>query len=718
MSALHRQLAALIVCSALGFGLRTHAEVLFSSDFQDGKTTGWSAVGKGDVRLTSYAGNVSLRLARGAMAVAMVSADRYHDVTITLAFAAQNLGPGGACVAQVSLDAGHHWREIWRLPYGSDDGVSLRRGGGLVDDLAGQARILLRVQNAGLRPQALCWVDDISVVGTAFTRTALSAKALATASQRGPWLMATFARPAGAPTTTHNHFEGRLQLTVERPTRDFSVLVDRYGDAVANAGAAAHLPSFDFDFVQSDGALIPVRRGSIANDHPEWEFILEPGSVWDEPDDGEFTRAAVPFTLEERNANCMHNGVLTFLFKSDGTISDVAYEIAQGTCAYFQFNLWGYSAARYVPARVATAARVIADFHDELAARMPTRPFPAGTQFGSALDVPSSSLTVYGLVDGLVDGGVHYTSACQTRLGDYPYCDVLDLPSYSLAKTLVGGIGALWLAARYPGVLEARISDYVPACRAADGWGDVTFANALDMATGHYRSADDQHDEDAADMLGFFLAEDHADKLRFACTHYPRKAAPGTVWVYHTTDSYLLGTALNAFYRAKTRSDADFYHDVLAGQLWPALHLSPPVGVTRRTRDAAQQPFTGYGLTLHRDDIAKLANFLNVDHGEIGASVLLDQAQLNAALQRDPAHPGLRAGANDLRYNHGFWAWNAQVSLGCREPTWIPFLSGYGGIIVALLPNGMSYYYVSDGGVFRWAQAAAEANRTRPFCHQ
>jgi hypothetical protein len=54
--------------------------------------------------------------------------------------------------------------------------------------------------------------------------------------------------------------------------------------------------------------------------------------------------------------------------------------------------------------------------------------------------------------------------------------------------------------------------------------------------------------------------------------------------------------------------------------------------------------------------------------------------------------------------------------LGCQNPTWIPFLSGYGGITVALMPNGMNYYYFSDGGVFSWARAAAEANRIRTFC--
>jgi hypothetical protein len=43
-------------------------------------------------------------------------------------------------------------------------------------------------------------------------------------------------------------------------------------------------------------------------------------------------------------------------------------------------------------------------------------------------------------------------------------------------------------------------------------------------------------------------------------------------------------------------------------------------------------------------------------------------------------------------------------------------MSGYGGILVALLPNGMIYYYFSDGGVYLSALGIAEANRIRPIC--
>ena len=50
--------------------------------------------------------------------------------------------------------------------------------------------------------------------------------------------------------------------------------------------------------------------------------------------------------LVERNANCVHNGLLTFLF-DDSKISQVRYQITHETCEYFQFDMWGQVGATY-----------------------------------------------------------------------------------------------------------------------------------------------------------------------------------------------------------------------------------------------------------------------------------------------------------------------------------------------------------------------------------
>ena len=42
-------------------------------------------------------------------------------------------------------------------------------------------------------------------------------------------------------------------------------------------------------------------------------------------------------------------------------------------------------------------------------------------------------------------------------------------------------------------------------------------------------------------------------------------------------------------------------------------------------------------------------------------------------------------------------------------------MSGYGGITVALMPNGSSYYYFSDNNEFAWSATVKESNKLAPM---
>jgi hypothetical protein len=526
--------------------------------------------------------------------------------------------------------------------------------------------------------------------------------------------MEAFAPPPDALPPT-NHFEGRLTLLGEREGLHFSTIEDQYGYARMAGGAAHHLPAFDYSLLQVGNALVPVRRGPIPNADPLSEFVLEPGIVWNEAADKGFTRAAIPFSLEEKNANCLHNGVMTFLFRSDGSISDMDFAIASETCLYFKFDMWGRYAALYTPEHIADAGSIAAAYAREVAARLPTRPLSE-----LAIRYPGVDTKAFGDVDnltltGVVVDGINYVGPCDTRLGVYPYCDVLDLPSYSVAKSIFAAVAMMRLKLADPSVTEERIAQYVPECAREGTWSDVTFGNMLDLASGHYNSLINQKDEDAPDIEPFFDALDHKGHIQFACSHYPRKADPGTVWVYHTTDTYALGTALNALLKEKAGPSTDIYRDVV-DPVWQALDLSPVIDVARRTYDAVAQPFTGWGLAFHRDDIARIADFLNNGDGRLRGRRMLDRHMLDAALQRIPSERGLTALDQTFRYHDGFWAWNVAQTIHCDHDVWVPFMSGYGGITVALLPNGLSYYYFSDGGTYKWAAAVVQADKIRPLC--
>ena len=101
---------------------------IFVDDFQDGQADGWATTGDGDVRLTAYRDNISLRFTHRAEALTTVSTRGFGDVVVAASLAGQSLGRGDACLAEVSGDGGATWQTVVRLDDGTDDGVTLVRG--------------------------------------------------------------------------------------------------------------------------------------------------------------------------------------------------------------------------------------------------------------------------------------------------------------------------------------------------------------------------------------------------------------------------------------------------------------------------------------------------------------------------------------------------------------------------------------------------------------
>ena len=528
-------------------------------------------------------------------------------------------------------------------------------------------------------------------------------------------LLVCLAFPTLASDTPINHFNGRLYLEVENAELQVTVLRDWEGLADRPELRYDELPPFDFEYIQHGDALIPRQRGPIAADHLQWEYLLAPGRVWQEPGDDGYSRASLPFSLMERNANCVHNGVLGFLFKTDGAISDVTVSVASETCMYFKLDMRGKIPARYIPGSVAGRQDLANSYDRKLKVRLPTLPIEALAEKYPAADlaalantgkVDPADMTVFGIV---VDG-VHYMGGCETRNGKYPFCEQLYLPSYSTAKSLFAGLGLMRLEKLYPGVSNAQVSDYVPECSGKQ-WQGVRFIDLLDMSSGNYDSAVPDKDETDPRMApGFFYPETHAGKIAFSCNAYPGKSAPGTRWVYHTTDTYILSVAMSEYLRQRAGERADIWQDLIL-PMWEPLQLSPVTRFTRRTYDERAQPWAGYGLVYQPDDIARLAVAL----GEGYFDRWVDRTMLDQALQRTSAPNGQPARAQTY-YSHGFYAIDLGEALNCEAPYWVPMMSGYGGISVAVLPGGMTYYYFSDGNVHQWVRPLRALHQITPLC--
>ena len=571
----------------------------------------------------------------------------------------------------------------------------------------------------GLMP-SFAFTADAS--NNASTRADLTYATLMDGKRAGEVDLSAYAPPPDAQAPIAS-FEGNLHVSGKPKTR--TIFSEQGFLSPAQIAATRTFPTdFDYAFVQDGNVLLPVRRGYIVTNHPHWDFVLEPGRVWNEPGDHDYTRAALPFALVQKHMNCTHYGVMTFLFRADGTISHAALQINSETCKYLKFDMWGLLDAKYTPHAVATRDAVVAAYRQNQSHRLPERPIAQLAKDHPGVDPSKLAIGEPGsrALYGLLVGGINYVSDCPTRRGNYPYCDVLPFPSYSTAKSAEAALALMAMELDHPGTQDLKVPEFapVPACK-APGWSGVTLRNLLDMATGHYDSTGYMADEDATKVQNFFYVTTQQQKTTFSCTAYPRRADPGKTWVYHTSDTFLLGAELNGYLHSLPGQEhADIFRDVIDAKIYKPLDLSATAQVTRRTADATAQPFFGYGLQFNRDDIARLAAFIGQGDGKLDGKPVLDPHLLALALQRvEGQHGFVIAAYPEFRYQLGFWARDVAAIAGCKKPTWIPFMSGYGGISVVMYPHDIVYYNVSDSGsaaAYNWGPSAPVVRAIHDFC--
>jgi hypothetical protein len=378
-----------------------------------------------------------------------------------------------------------------------------------------------------------------------------------------------------------------------------------------------------------------------------------------------------------------------------------------------------------------------------------TLPLSHAYASGSPLAFPSTFGALAGTTEyGVYYRGVNYVGGCATRFGTYAFCSEMILPSYSLAKSVMASMAMEALSQQYGSkVASLLLEDYVPEMKTSPNWDSapVTFQDAANMATGNYASKAYEADEDGQGTTNFLDAEPYgsgsgpceAPYTKITCAlQYPHHGnEQGYTWVYHTVDAFLLTQAETGFLQTKQGTNADLF-DYLVNRVYRPLGLSPDALTTERTDNASSQsggnvdgkisgrPWGGYGMFFTADDVAKVARLLNNDLGVIRGRQVLDRTQVLASLQRLQSDRGVSASSTNLeadvvaggyRYSNGLWAYPNDYEVpGCDLR--VPFMSGYGGITVAMMPNGATYYYFSDDDQFIWADAIGQLNKLSPMC--
>jgi hypothetical protein len=463
-------------------------------------------------------------------------------------------------------------------------------------------------------------------------------------------------------------------------------------------------PGFSVEVVTHGDHLVPVTRGMIGTTPA---IVLSPGRVWSEPGDQGMSRASLPFVVMNPLYNHAYNGVATFLF-DDTRVSGFHAQIVQETAPHDdRADAWGISPMTYSAGVVAGEAALRARFDEEVRRRVLTRPWanlPATVRNAPLGGVDGEVAGDAVSASGLVVDGVLHLRGCPTRYGPFPYCREMRHGVFSVTKSLGGAVALLRLAQKYgDAVFDAKIEDYVTVTATHDGWKDVTFADVLGMATGigevsPRREPNDLFADENKPRFSRALAKRSLAEKLAAAFEYP--AYPwrrGEVFRYNSTQTFVLAAAMDALLKRREGPNASLWDMVAREVLEPIGAFHVPTLRTIEPDGSRGVPLLSYGLFLTVDDVAKLATLLQ-SGGRHAGQQILHPAKLAEALYRTSPDAGLpvgwkfRAGAG--RYHLSFWSMPYRAAAGCFLQ--IPFMWGYGGNHVVLLPNGVTAFRFTD----------------------
>lgn len=388
----------------------------------------------------------------------------------------------------------------------------------------------------------------------------------------------------------------------------------------------------------------------------------------------------------------------SFLFKSDGSISNVQVQNITQTCPFYGFEFYGTLSAKYQPYEVRNQAHVIARRNKEEAAFIATKPLAQ-----LAVDYPKVDLANYGyaikgedlLGFSILVNNTSYSSGCYTRYGEHPYCQDRTVGVYSFTKSVHAFTVVAALEKRFPGFKNWAIKDLVPECH-DKRWQGVTVEHALDMATGNYQSAEFEVDEHSSEMEQHYFAKaTRAERAEFICNGWPSKTKPGQYSVYHTTDSELVGYAAARFVQMQLGQNKEAFNDILV-PIYQAIGLSEYVNGVQRNSDT-RDAWAGYGLSMTLNDVVRFSQYLR---DEALLDGLLDKTMVQEVLTGQPK--GLSANTPNFNYDNGFWRYHSGKTTAmkaCGEKTQVPVMSGFGGHTVIILPEVIITQLTDGGGL-------------------
>ena len=489
-------------------------------------------------------------------------------------------------------------------------------------------------------------------------------------------------------------------------------------------------PALKVKFFTYQEHLVPTERNMLlASEKSSWRIILAPGRIWSEPGDKGYSRASFPFTLVGPDWSQVHNGIATFLFDHKH-VSVLRFQIVQESAPSAKFDGWGQAAMTYVPSTLGNQSALSQRFADELARQTPIRSWTELERMydPEALDLIDATSNRGNItLSGLIIDDVVYARACRTRYGDYPYCDQMRHGIWSVSKSLGALVAMLRLAQKYGDeVFDLRITEYVTIDANHDGWDNVTFEDALNMATGigdveprrvsNYVEADFTS---LANKIGRVRTTN--EKLNAIASFGNYSWGPGEVFRYRSSDTFVLAVAMDHFIKSKEGLSADLW-TLMSKEVFEPIGISHlPFLHTRERKGGRGIPLLSTGMMPTLDEVAKLVKLLRHGGRHQGEQIL------SATKLAEALGPTMKIGLptgwplehGEVSYHMSFWQHPYRAKNGCLFQ--YPAMSGHGGNYVLIMPNGITAFRFADGrynspGTWDSSGLRKVADYIRPFC--
>ena len=490
-------------------------------------------------------------------------------------------------------------------------------------------------------------------------------------------------------------------------------------------------PGVDIDFVTHEDYLVPTQRNIVrsVNGKSFWQILVGPGRTWSEPADHGFSRASFPFSLTSTIENETYNGIATFLF-NENKVSHLRYQIVRQLTPYFiktWFVATGHEKVTYTPGTIANPQSYQRAFKQELADRTPLRPW---SELAAKYDarimnkIDGSIKPDRVLTSGLVVDGVIYAKPCRTPYGDYPYLYEMQHGMWSVTKSMAGMVIALRMAQKYGDeIFDYKIKDYLKLTAQHKGWDKVTFGDALNMATGigvgsnktNPNHITDGYLSDTKNYDAWYVAPSNKEKLKYVFKNPNFPWGPGVHVRYRDRDAYTHSAAQHSLLKRRQGPDSD--------DLWGMMlkEVYNPIGIHHLTHNQTVEannkpgvPHSGWGLYMILDDIAKVSKLLHGGGIHKGKQILSPSKLAEALYQTEkrglPTGAASPYGVNTYHMS----LWHKAYGTDNGKVISVPEMHGWGGIVVILLPNGITGFRIGNGG-YNTFDLYEAANQIRPL---